>query len=122
MGDEDEGMDPALVGLVLYGFASGVVTAVVLLDYLANISLYTNSYLLGAPPFIGLNLLATVYFLRAISRWELRIYSFIVPVVGYVLISWLFHGLNPLWRTVVLSVMVFIGILLVWNSWRGGSK
>ena len=38
MSDDDQGVDLALIGLVLYGLASGVVTAVVLLDYFANIS------------------------------------------------------------------------------------
>jgi len=118
MGDDDSGMDLALVGVILYGFASGVVTAVVLMDYLANLSVYTSSYLMGAPPFIILNLVVTVWFVRAVFRDELRWYVIIAPVVAYVLISWLFHGLNPIWRTVVMSSMVFIGILMVWVSWR----
>jgi hypothetical protein len=120
--DEEPGMDVALVGIILYGFASGVVTAVVLLDYLANLSVYTDSYLMGAPPFIILNLVVTVWFLRAFFRGETRWYVFIAPVVSYVLISWLFFGISPLWRMIALSVMVFLGIILVLISTRSGSR
>ena len=118
MDDDSRGWDMALVGIAIYGFASGVVTAVVVLDYIANIRVYTSSYLLGAPPFILLNLVAMVFFTRAVVRDEIRWYTLVLPLVSHVLISWLFHGLNPLWRTVILSVMVIVGILLVWISWR----
>jgi len=118
MGDDDSGLDLALIGVNVYGFASGGVTAVVLMDYLANLSVYTTSYLMGAPPFIILNLIGTVWFTRAVFRGELRWYGYIVPIVSYVLISWLFHGLNPFWRTAIMSSMVFLGILMVWASWR----
>ncbi len=118
MGDVDSGSDLALVGVVLYGFASGVVTAVVLMDYLANLSVYTTSYLMGAPPFIILNLVVTVWFIQTVFRGELRWYALIAPVVAYVLISWLFHGISPLWRTIAMSALVFLGIIMVWFSMR----
>lgn len=122
MGDVDRGSDLALVGVILYGFASGVVTAVVLMDYLANLSVYTTSYLMGAPPFIILNLVVTVWFIRTVFRGDLRWYVIIAPVVAYVLISWLFHGISPLWRTIVMSALVFLGIIMVWFSMRTESR
>jgi hypothetical protein len=118
MDEEGRGIDLALVGIIIYGFASGLVTAVVLLDYLASISVYTSSYLMGAPPFIVLNLVVTVWFVRAFFRGPLAWYKFVVPAVAYVLISWLFHGISPLWRTVALSFLVFSGIVMVWVSTR----
>ena len=122
MDDKDRGSDLALVGVILYGFASGVVTAVVLMDYLANVSVYTTSYLIGAPPFIILNLVVTVWFIRTVFRGELRWYVIITPIVAYVLISWLFHGISPLWRTIVISTLVFMGIFMVWFSMRTVSR
>ena len=90
----------------------------VLLDYLANLSVYTTSYLMGAPPFIILNLVVTIWFLRSVLRYELGWHVIIAPAIAYVLIAWLFHGLNPGWRTMAMSAMVFLGIILVWVSWR----
>lgn len=118
--DDDVGTDPALVGLALYGFASGVVTAVVALDYLANVRVYTGSYLAGAPPFIALNIMAMLRFLRGVHRWELRWFTFLLPAVAHVLISWLFFGTSGTLRTGVMSTLVFLGIALVWLSWRTG--
>ena len=90
----------------------------VLMDYLANLSVYTTSYLMGAPPFIILNLVVTVWFIRTVFGGDLRWYVIIAPVVAYVLISWLFHGISPLWRTIVMSALVFLGIIMVWFSMR----
>lgn len=118
MDEGGEGLDAGLVGVILYGFASGVVTAAVLMDYLANISVYTTSYLLGAPPFIISNLVVTLYFIRTVLLGGIRWYILVVPVIAYVLIMWLFHGLNPIWRTMTLSAMAFLGIMLVWFSLR----
>jgi hypothetical protein len=118
MDEDDHVLDMALVGIILYGFASGVVTAVVLLDYMANISVYTSSYLMGAPPFIVTNLVVTIWFLRAFFGGGLRWYVFIAAAVGYVLISWLFHGISPMWHTLAISATVFLGILMVWLSIR----
>lgn len=122
MGEDDRGLDLALVGVILYGFASGVVTAVVLLDYFANLSVYTTSYLMGAPAFIILNLVVTIWFIRSVLRGELGWHVMIAPAIAYVLIAWLFHGLNPLWRTIAMSAMVLLGIVLVWISWRSAQR
>ena len=107
---------------ILYGFASGVVTTAVIMDYLANLSVYTNSYLLGAPPFILLNLVVTLFFIRYVLLGEERWYVLVVPIIAYVLIVWLFHGLNPLWRTIALSAMMSLGIVLIWISWRSADR
>lgn len=120
-GEEGTGIDPALAGLAIYGFASGVVTAVVTLDYLANLGVHTSSYLLGAPPFIALNLLATLHFLRAVHRWDVRWYAFVASIAAYVLLSWPFYGLSGVLRTVVMTALVFLGIALVGLSWRTGA-
>ncbi|UCC93024.1 MAG: hypothetical protein JSW25_10275 [Thermoplasmata archaeon] len=122
MDDEEKGIDMALVGIILYGFASGVVTAVVLLDYLANISVYTTSYLMGAPPFIVINLVVTVWFVRAFFKGPLAWYTYLIPVVAYILISWLFHGISPMWRTVTMSALVLLGVALVLIGTRTGSR
>jgi hypothetical protein len=121
MADDEGRLDLAWVGVIIYGIASGAVTGMVIMDYLANLSVYTSSYLMGALPFIILNLVVMVWFIRAVFRAELRWYLIIAPAISYILISWLFHGISPLWRTIVISAMVFIGIILIGISMRANT-
>jgi hypothetical protein len=112
------GLPLSFVGAVVYGLTSGLVTAIVLLDYLRNFSVYTDTYLMGALPFIVFNLLVTIVFTRAALHGDYKWPIMIAPVISYILISWLLHGISPISRTVLLSAMVFLGIVMVWISWR----
>ena len=105
------------VGVVLYGATSGLVSFVVLVDYVINFAIYSKSYLMGAPFFIALNLLVTAAFTREALRGRYRWPVMVAPVVPYVMIFWLYHGLSALGSTVTLAVMGVLGLGLVWYSW-----
>ncbi len=104
------------VGVVLYVATSGLVSFVVLVDYVINFAIYSKSYLMGAPFFIALNMLVTAAFTLEATRGRYRWPVMVAPVVPYVMIFWLYHGLSALSSTVILAVLGFLGLGLVWYS------
>jgi hypothetical protein len=115
-GREDEG-DTGMLGGLIFGLTSAIVSIFVLIDLVLNQSIYTRSYLMGAPFFIGLNLVVTVLFTQATLKGDYRWYLMIAPAITLVMLLWLFHGLSPLWRTLGLASLAFLGLVIVWVDW-----
>jgi hypothetical protein len=100
MEQDERGGHLEFMGYVLYGVASGLASAVVLIDLFFNIQIYTSSYILGASAFLAINVGVTILYLRSVMGGAYGWATILAPVVPFVLLwggFWSCHG----WSVVV---------------------
>ncbi len=110
--------DLTFVGGVLFVLTSVMVSAVVLIEILRNLSILDPVYIMGASTLALINLVVTIIFAISVLRGGNRLIVIVAPIVPFILVLWPFHGLNPLWRTFLIAGMGLFGIALVLVAWH----
>jgi hypothetical protein len=118
MEQDERGGHLEFMGYVLYGVASGLASAVVLIDLFFNIQIYTSSYILGASAFLAINVGVTILYLRSVMGGAYGWATILAPVVPFVLLWWLLIGLLGIGRSTFLTLVVASGLVMVGlSSW-----
>jgi hypothetical protein len=118
MEQDERGGHLEFMGYVLYGVASGLASAVVLIDLFFNIQIYTSSYILGASAFLAINVGVTILYLRSVMGGAYGWATILAPVVPFVLLWWLLFGLLGIGRSTFLTLVVASGLVMVGlSSW-----
>ncbi len=109
--------DLTFAGGVLFLLTSVMVSAVVLIEILRNLSILDPVYIMGAGTLALINLIMTIVFAFSVLRGWNSLLMNVAPIVPFILVLWPFHGLNPLWRTFLIAGLGLFGIALVLLGW-----
>ena len=109
--------DLTFVGGVLFVLTSVMVSAVVLIEILRNLSILDPVYIMGAGTLALINLVVTIILAISLLRGGNRLLVSVASIVPFILVLWPFHGLNPLWRTFLIAGLGLFGIALVLLAW-----